>query len=114
VEGDDHGEAYTASMRGVGVSHVIDKVAGAETFSSVEGNMCGATNAVVERGQTRRAKYLRRSCEVVPSAERHFARGKNLASYRRNSGIIVASEPTDGTEPSSSAWTWWSLPLRMM
>ena len=34
MEGDDHGEAYTASMRGVGVSHVIDKIAGAETFSS--------------------------------------------------------------------------------
>jgi hypothetical protein len=42
VGGDDHGEAYTASMRGVGVSHDSDKVAGAETFSSVEGNMCGA------------------------------------------------------------------------
>jgi hypothetical protein len=42
VGGDDHGEAYTAIMRGVGVSHDSDKIAGAETFSSVEGNMCGA------------------------------------------------------------------------
>jgi len=42
VGGDDHGEAYTAIMRGVGVSHDNDKVAGAETFSSVEGNTCGA------------------------------------------------------------------------
>ena len=42
MEGDDHGEAYTASMWGVGVSHDIDKIAGAETFSSVEGNTCGA------------------------------------------------------------------------
>ena len=40
--GDDHGEAYTAIMRGVGVSHDGDKNAGAETFSSVEGNMGGA------------------------------------------------------------------------
>lgn len=40
--GDDHGEAYTAIMRGVGVSHDSDKIAGAETFSSVEGNTCGA------------------------------------------------------------------------
>jgi hypothetical protein len=42
VEGDDHGEAYTASMWGVGVSHDSDKVAGDETFQSVEGNMCRA------------------------------------------------------------------------
>jgi hypothetical protein len=42
VGGDDHGEAYTAIVRGVGVSHDSDKIAGAETFSSVEGNMCGA------------------------------------------------------------------------
>lgn len=40
--GDDHGEAYTAVIRGVGVSHDSVKIAGAETFSSVEGNMCGA------------------------------------------------------------------------
>jgi hypothetical protein len=42
VGGDDHVEAYTASVWGVGVSHDIVKIAGAETFSSVEGNMCGA------------------------------------------------------------------------
>ena len=46
MEGDDHGEAYTAIMWGVGVSHESDKIAGAETFSSVEGNTCGA----VKRG----------------------------------------------------------------
>ncbi len=40
VEGDDHGEAYTAIMWGVGVSHESDKIAGAQTFSSVEGNTC--------------------------------------------------------------------------
>lgn len=50
MEGDDHGEAYTAIMWGVGVSHDIDKIAGAETFSSVEGNMCGA----VKRGTVAR------------------------------------------------------------
>jgi hypothetical protein len=42
VGGDDHGEAYTAIMRGMGVSHDNDQIAGAETFSSVEGNMGGA------------------------------------------------------------------------
>ncbi len=29
-------------MWGMGVSHVNDQIAGAETFSSFEGNMCGA------------------------------------------------------------------------
>jgi len=42
VGGDDHGEAYTAIMWGMGVSHDNDQIAGAETFSSVEGNTCGA------------------------------------------------------------------------
>jgi hypothetical protein len=42
VEGDDRGEAYTASTWGVGVSHDSVKVAGAEAFQSVEGNMCRA------------------------------------------------------------------------
>src|SRR5208283_348576 len=42
VEGDDHGEAYTAILWGVGLSHESNHVAGAETFVSVEGNMCGA------------------------------------------------------------------------
>jgi hypothetical protein len=41
VEGDDHGEAYTAILWGMGLSHEKNDVAGAETFVSVEGNMCG-------------------------------------------------------------------------
>jgi hypothetical protein len=42
VRDDDHGEAYTAIIWGVRVNHDNVKIAGAETFSSVEGNMCGA------------------------------------------------------------------------
>ena len=65
MEGDDHGEAYTAIMRGVGVSHDNDKIAGAETFSSVEGNMCGAAmrGAVALPGSraTSRMKGTRRN-----------------------------------------------------
>jgi hypothetical protein len=41
VEGDDHGEAYTAILRGVGLSHERNNVAGAEALVDVEGNMCG-------------------------------------------------------------------------
>jgi hypothetical protein len=42
VEGDDHGEAYTASVRGVGLSHEMERNAGAEAVKDVEGNMSGA------------------------------------------------------------------------
>ncbi len=42
MEGDDHGEAYTAIVWGVGLSHEKNHHAGAEAFVSVEGNMCGA------------------------------------------------------------------------
>jgi hypothetical protein len=42
VEGDDHGEAYTASVRDVGLSHEIGLFAGAEAVKDVEGNMSGA------------------------------------------------------------------------
>ena len=42
MEGDDHDEAYTVIMWGVGLSHEILEFAGAEAFATVEDNMCGA------------------------------------------------------------------------
>ena len=42
MEGDDHDEAYTVIVWGVGLSHEILEFAGAEAFATVEGNMCGA------------------------------------------------------------------------
>lgn len=42
MEGDDHREAYTAIMWGLGVSHENVNIAGAETVAIVEGNMCAA------------------------------------------------------------------------
>ena len=39
--GDGGREAYTAVMWGVGMSHEIQNIVGAETVSTVEGNMCG-------------------------------------------------------------------------
>jgi hypothetical protein len=42
VEGDDHDEAYTVIVWGVGLSHEIPKVAGGEAVMTAEGNMCGA------------------------------------------------------------------------
>ena len=37
MEADDHGEAYTAILRGVGLSHERNNVAGAEALVDVEG-----------------------------------------------------------------------------
>ena len=42
MEGDNHGEAYTAIVWGVGLSHESLEIAGAETVATAEGNMCGA------------------------------------------------------------------------
>ena len=39
--GDDHGEAYTVIVWGVGMSHEIPELAGAEAVRTAEGNMCG-------------------------------------------------------------------------
>jgi len=41
VTGDSGGEAYTAIARGVGLSLERSDIAGAESFYSLEGNMCG-------------------------------------------------------------------------
>jgi hypothetical protein len=41
VTGDSGGEAYTAIVRGVGLSLERSDIAGAESFYSLEGNMCG-------------------------------------------------------------------------
>jgi hypothetical protein len=42
VGGNDHGEAYTVIVWGVGMSHEIPEFAGAEAVTMAEGNMCGA------------------------------------------------------------------------
>jgi len=41
VEGNDHGEAYTAILRGGLLSRESSNIAEAEAFSVAEGNMCG-------------------------------------------------------------------------
>ena len=65
MEGDDHGEAYTAILWGVGLSHEILEVAGAEAVATAEGNMCGAvmrgTVALPGSEATSRKKGTRRN-----------------------------------------------------
>jgi hypothetical protein len=63
VEGDDHREAYTVIVWGVGLSHEILEIAGAEAVAIAEGNMCGAvmrgTVALPGSGATSRTEGSR-------------------------------------------------------
>ena len=66
--GDSGCEAYTAIAWGVGLSHERSDIAGAESFYSLEGNMCGTVmrGAVALPGSkaTSRAKGSHRKLEV--------------------------------------------------
>ena len=88
MEGDDHGEAYTAIMWGVGVSHESDKIAGAETFSSVEGNTCGA---------------VKRGAVVLPGSRATSRMKRNASepgrSHVRPDGVSHAGPHREGEEP---------------
>jgi hypothetical protein len=76
VEGDDYGEAYTAIMWGVGLSHEILN-AGAETFPIAEGEMSGTAmrGAVALPGSeaTSRVKGSRRNLGDLTSGHRPCA-----------------------------------------
>ena len=65
VVGDGGCEAYTAIVWGVGMSHEIADVAGAETVGFVEGNMCGpvmrGADALPGSKTASRAKGTRRN-----------------------------------------------------
>jgi len=60
VEGDDHGEAYTAIVRGELLSRETYDFAEAETVDMVAGNMCGAAMRGVDALPCRRPHQARR------------------------------------------------------
>jgi hypothetical protein len=76
VGGDDHGEAYTVIVRGVGMSHEIPEFAGAEVVMKAEGNMCGTDmrGAVALPGSkaTSRTKGPRRNLGDLASDQAAF------------------------------------------
>ena len=74
MEGDDHGEAYTVIVWGVGLSHEILEVAGAEAVATAEGNMCGA----VMRGTV-----------ALPGSEAT----SRMNGSRRNLGDLISPKP---------------------
>jgi hypothetical protein len=115
VEGDDHGEAYTAILWGVGSSHEMNDDAGAEAVVSVEGNMCGTAmrGSVALPGSkaTSRKNGTRRNLGDLTSpatAEAHAGRdGKSRRRSRRgrgeeSDGCVVPVKPR--TKPTSSRW----------
>ena len=77
--GDSGCEAYTAIAWGVGLSHERSDVAGAESFYSLEGNMCGTAmrGAVALPGSkaTSRAKGAHRKLGDLVSDRQRRVRG---------------------------------------
>ena len=70
--GDSGCEAYTAIAWGVGLSHERSYVAGAESFYSLEGNMCGT----VRQGM--------RGADALPGSK---ATSRAKGSYRNLGGL---------------------------
>ena len=72
--GDGGCEAYTAIARGVGLSHERSDIAGAESFYSPEGNMCGTVmrgaDALPGSKATSRAKGSYRNLGDLVSGRR--------------------------------------------
>jgi hypothetical protein len=114
VKGDDHGEAYTAILWGVGLSHERNNVAGAEAFVDVEGNMCGTVMrgpvALPGSEATSRKKGSRRNLGdlILPMAAQ-AVRGRDGRSRRRSrrgrdeesDDCIVPMKPR--TKPTSTS-----------
>ena len=88
MEGDDRGEAYTVIVWGVGLSHEILEIAGAEAVATAEGNMCGA----VMRGTV-----------ALPGSEatlRTEGSHRNLGDLRPDRAAVGCSGPRrEGEEP---------------
>ena len=119
MEGDDHGEACTAILWGVGLSHENQDVAGAEALVSVEGNMCGAAMqgpvALPGSKATSRKKGTRRNLgdRATPTTAEADA-GRDGKPRRRSrsgrgeasDGCVVPVKPR--TKPTTNRWRrWW-------
>ena len=115
MEGDDHGEAYTVIIWGVGYEPRKRYVAGAEAFRSVEGNMCGAvmrgTVALPGSKATSRMKGSRRNlgdltspavAEAIPGRDRKSRRRSCRGRREESDGCIVPRKPR--TIPTTNRW----------
>ena len=106
MEGDDHGEAYTAIVWGVGLSHENLEVAGAEAVAIAEGNMCGAvmrgTVALPGSEATSRTKGSRRNlgdlrlpaaAKAVPGRFGKARSRSRIGRSEESDGCIVPAKP---------------------
>ena len=115
MEGDDHGEAYTVIVWGVGLSHERLEIAGAEAVATAEGNMCGAAmrgaDALPGSEATSRTNGSRRNLgDLTPPAVASAIPGRDRKSRRRScrgrreesDGCTVPMKPR--TKPTSDRW----------
>jgi hypothetical protein len=90
--GDSGDEAYTAIAWGVGLSHERSDVAGAESFHSLEGNMCGTAmrgaDALPGSKATSRAKGSHRKLGDLGSDHRRRVDGPHRWEAGEQSGAI--------------------------
>src|SRR5712672_4177307 len=89
--GDGGREAYTAIAWGVGLSHERSDIAGAESFHSLEGNMCGT----VRRG----ADALPRSKATSRAKGSHRNLGDLVSGRRRRVLCVYGGPHREGEEP---------------
>ena len=92
--GDGGCEAYTAIAWGVGLSHERSYIAGAESFYSLEGNMCGTATrgAVALPGSkaTSRAKGSHRKLGGLVSGRQMLRERSKFCGIVRLSALAVA------------------------
>ena len=117
--GDDHGEAYTVIVWGVGLSHEINNIAGAEAVHMAEGNMCGAdmrgSVALPGSKATSHTKGTRRNLgDLIPpvvetAAAGHDGKSEDEAVGGRceeSDGCIVPRKPRTKLSPSRRRREW--------
>ena len=124
--GDDHGEAYTVIVWGVGMSHEIPEFAGAEAVTMAEGNMCGADmrGAVALPGSkaTSRTNGTRRNLgdlasdrnafglsgprregeEPKPMMHGHEKSDPEVVAIRTNAGGMSREKPANNAAPAAA------------
>ena len=106
MEGDDHGEAYTAIVWGVGLSHEMDAVQGRRPWYLVERNMSGAamrgTVALPGSEATSRTKGSRRNlgdlrlpaaAKAVPGRFGKARSRSRIGRSEESDGSIVPMKP---------------------
>ena len=113
--GDSGREAYTAIAWGVGLSHERSDIAGAESFHSLEGNMCGTAmrgaDALPGSKATSRAKGSHRKlgglvsgrrCCVSAAYDGPHREGEEpkpmMHGHEKSDPVIVAVKPANKVE----------------